>query len=220
MQKKILLISIPSIIAVIAVTIGILYVLRPPADTASEGQTDTNTAPIYVVDTSKDYGACTYLDKSVIKEVLGEAATELQGPDNVGRAGRVQTIEGGPEPTVTMDSQTCVYGFVSGGTIENGFNVNNGFSVIASQPAEQKDYDQLIANYNDDVMFEKVEGLGEAAFYRANIGEQYDLASFELVVLDSIMAHTYTINQPAESVSFTAESAKIALQTIATTKNE
>jgi len=219
MQKKILLISIPSIIAVIAVTIGILYVLRPPADTTPEGQTDTNTAPIYVVDTSKDYGACTYLDKSVIKEVLGEPASELQGPDNVGRAGRVQTIEGGPEPTVTMDSQTCVYGFISGGTIENGFNVNNGFSVIASQPAEQKDYDQLIANYNDDVMFEKIEGLGEAAFYRANIGEQYDLASFELVVLDSLMAHTYTINQPADAVSFTAESAKTALRTIATTKN-
>lgn len=221
MSKKLIIISIVAVIIIIGTTVGVLYAIKPPTKTETDEQSSApQGGPVYVVDTSKDYGACAQLEKQIVKDALGDVADNLQGPDNAGRAGRVQTIEGGPEGTVSMDSQTCVYGFVSGGTVQNGFNADNGFSVVASQLEAQKDHDQLLKNYQEDVFFESIDGIEDGAFYKAVTGKGYDISTFELVVIDGLKAYTYTINQPAKKTTFTIESAKTALQKIASSLDE
>jgi hypothetical protein len=123
MIKK-LLIGLGIILLTAGAVFGTLYILQQQPQPPTE-ESIPSTATVY--DTSKDYGACTMIEAATIKRALSETAKDLQSPVNMGIVSN-KAVGDGVEDLVS-DSQFCVFAFVSGGTIDNGYNANNGLSV-------------------------------------------------------------------------------------------
>jgi hypothetical protein len=124
-SHKKLIIIIASIAALLLIgggTVGVLLLFKgsnSPAkeETAFDGSGPADPDYVFTPDLSKDYGACTILQKNTIKLALGTVADNLDGPNNVGR---VQVAKGD-------DSQVCSYGFTKS-TAENTLNIDNGLT--------------------------------------------------------------------------------------------
>lgn len=212
MFKKIL-ISIGAVAIVAGAAFGALYFITQSQRT-SDGDTNKESNTI-ILDHSKDYGACDMLDSSSIKTALGDVAVNLQKPENMGIVGN-EAVGSGVEDLVS-DSQICVYPFEPGGTLENGFNSGNALIVEQIVFSNESGPKSLIKQIQSAGLATAVEGIGDAAFYSANDASQGPGAiySFKLEVFIDKKSTGYTIYQPAESASLTAESAKVALESLA-----
>jgi hypothetical protein len=204
MTKKVIIISILAVVVVAAAVVGGLVLLK--SFKSSTDATVAVTPPSLVADTSKDFGACSIVDKSSIKSVLSTPAADLQGPDNVGRG----LVGNGDE------SQTCVYAFIPGGTIDNGFTINNSFNIevyVFGSDAIKQSALQLIS---DDLT--EVPSLGERATYAVYI-DAADVPDakiqYSLIVYSGLKRYTFTINEPRDAPLYSSETASAALKTIA-----
>ncbi|MFY9228558.1 MAG: hypothetical protein WAO28_04535 [Candidatus Microsaccharimonas sp.] len=205
--KKIL-ISIGILLVLVGLVIGGLFIFTKK-EAPEETTPDSNTvnAPL-TVDKTKDLGACTLLDKGSLKKTLGTVATDLQGPDNVG------LVKTGAGSTYLL--QTCVYAFKTGGTIDNSFNISNGFSIEVAELADQTQANTLRKGYKDDGAM-TVTALGDQAFYQVIVidNPQAQLNTFSLTVFKGAKYYAYSITQPKDATTFTAQTAQQALETIA-----
>jgi hypothetical protein len=210
MIKKIL-ISAGIIIVFAGVVVGVLYFIKQTHPVV--GTKNSSSTP--VLDHSKDYGACKLLTTSLIKTTLGSAATNLQTSENMGITKDRYVGDGVKD--VVSDSQSCVYAFVSGGTLENGFNADNGLSVEKTVFTNKEGPKALIAQIIQLDPTTQISSLGDAAFYTADTASQGPGAtdSFELQIFKGNDSTSYTIQQPAAKSTFTADTAKAALLALA-----
>jgi hypothetical protein len=118
------------------------------------------------------------------------------------------------------ESQACVYSFVTGGTIENSFNANNGFSTEIHVFIDQAALDERQAVKSEGQV--TVAGIGDSAnFVRSVVSiaspdaEPTDQTNSVLTVYSGLKSYTYTISQPAVSSTFTEQTAQSALTTLA-----
>lgn len=211
MRKKII-ISIAALLGVAVLVFGALFVIQlirsqneetPPAET------------LVGPNLSKNYGACDLFDKATVKTALGSAANELQDPQNNGIVDG-KKVGGGMEDLV-FDSQVCIYGFAPGGTFEDGSGSGNGLTVLVAKYTNETGPATFIAAIRDEPLIEEITDLGDDAFYNANTtatgpGAMYN---FKLQVFKGKTLYEYTIRQPADAATYTAESAKTALVTLA-----
>lgn len=206
-MKKILLATIIAIVAAVA-TVGVIYFIDK---SRSNDNIDGNQSEESVLDLSKDYGACSDLDTDFIKTTLGEAAENLQDPENMGIVGNI-TI-GEDVTDAKSDSQICVYAFEPGGTVENGFNSHNGLLVEKTKYPDQTELDLLIEQMELDPTVTEVSDIGSRAFYAFVDSPKGPDAShkFKLQVFEGNDLTSLTISQPADSATFNAETAKEAL---------
>lgn len=210
MIKKILIAAAVSVVAAGA-TFGILYFLKP---TETAPQQDTTT-PTLVLDHSKDYGACTLLENSVIKNTLGDPAKDLQAAEDVGIVSNKAMGDGVDE--LASDSQRCVYAFEPGGTLENSFNAGNALTIERIVYTNESGPKSLIKQIEANPEAVSIEGLGDAAFYNATPNASGPNASYSYR-LETFVDKTsvrYIIREPVETPSFTTESAKAALVELA-----
>lgn len=210
-MKKRLFISAGIILAIASTTVGILYFIKQTQPTS----TPASTSETLVLDHSKDYGACTLLDISSIKSALGDVATNLQPMKNIGIT--KDTYFGSDVENIVSDSQACIYAFVPGGNADNGFNASNSFVIQNTVFTNSDGPAALIKQIKQDTSIVSIDSLGDSAFYNANdIAEGPGaIYSFNLRVFTDMKATNYTINQPADSATFNAESAKAALTQLA-----
>lgn len=208
MLKKIL-ISVGIVVVTAGIAFGALYFITQSQRTSNTTKDKAST--VTVLDHSKDYGACSTLESSAIKSTLGDAAANLQKPEDMGIVSNKATGSGVGD--LTSDSQLCIYAFTPGGTQANGFNSGNAFIVEQIVYSNKSGPETLIKQIQSNNLTTPVEGIGDAAFYSANNMSQGPGAiySFELEVFTGKKSAVYTIYQPAKSASFTADSAKTAL---------
>jgi len=200
-----IIISAAAVIVIAGLVVVGLLVFGKKSDTTTK-----DTKPVLVADTSKDFGACTLLTKEKLKSALGSPASKLQGPDNMG-LGRVS---GNASSNVKGDqSQRCIYSFVSGGTIDNAFNADNGFAVEVYVHKDQASVTAYQAIKNPIAV--EVTGIGDAAEYLSSNTADEKLIRSTLVVFVGLRHYSFTISQPADAATFTSETAKAALETIA-----
>lgn len=199
MSKKIIILGIALVVVVSTATYGLLLIIHPfqqPTPPISEEVIKLSA------DGSRDYGACTFFDKNVIKSAIGEVASNLQGPDTVGLA----LLANGDQV------QVCAYSFIEGGTADNQFNVADGFSIeafIHKDAESQSAYSAL-----HDTGAEIISGIGDKATY---ISETFTdgHVTYRLVVYTGLRHYAFVINQPVDLKKFTEDSAKQMLVTIA-----
>jgi hypothetical protein len=203
MNKKVIIFSVIGIVIIALGVVGALYLFKQPAKTSTVASTPTVTKT--TVDTSKDYGACTLLTKSTIQSTIGAAAAHLQGPDNLGRV----FVNNGDE------SQICIYGFVTGGTLENSFNIANGFSDEIYIHKDQASVDAAKQAAISGIL--PVSGLGDSATYYTHTDTTIKKITYVLMVYSKLKHYTYTISVPLADKTFTSASAEVALKTIAAT---
>lgn len=210
MIKKIL-IGVGIVVVIAGATIGVLYFTKQKDEKTVE-QTPAKTS---VLDLSKDYGTCTMLSESSIKAALGQAANTLQPPMNMGIVADKWVGEGVDD--LKSDSQICVYSFIDGGTIENGYNSQNAFKIQKTLFTNNSGPASLIKQIEQEPLNIAVEGVGERAFYNTNDAATGPNAtySFTLIVFNDKSSSEYSIHQPADKATFTSESAKSALITLA-----
>ena len=213
MFKKILL-SLAIIIGLAAHVTAITYIaknINQQAEPTVAVVDPTKTVP----DLSKDYDACNALETNVIKTTLGDAAQDLQEPSNNGIVGGKEVGTG--MENLEFDAQSCVYAFIPGGTFENGYNSNNAFNIVVTKYTNPEGPTTFVEAIRNEALIEEVTDLGDDAFYNANtastgIGATYN---FKLQVFTGKTLVEYSINQPAEKATFTKETAKTALVTLA-----
>jgi hypothetical protein len=212
MIKKIL-IGAGIVIVAAGAALGVLYFIQKSQPTTT---TPEEQPPEVVLDFSKDYGACSSLDVSTVKTALGDAAVNLQPPENIGIVGN-QVIGEDVENT-SSDAQICVYAFEPGGTLENGFNSGNALMVQVTKYANEPDLQTIVNQIESDEFSIAVDGLGDSAFYNAPPIPQGPDTSYilKLSVFTAKTLTEYSINQPTELATFTAESGKAALVQLAT----
>ncbi|MFZ3009486.1 MAG: hypothetical protein WA030_00495 [Candidatus Microsaccharimonas sp.] len=210
MIKKIL-IGAGIVIVAAGVVFGVMYLISRLQSNSTPEKTTTET----VLDHSKDYEACNLLDVSTIKETLGDSAANLQNPEDMGIVSNKATGEGVED--IASDSQICVYAFSSGGTLANGYNSSNAFIIERTVYSNEAGPKTLIEQIKAHSIGTTVDTLGDFAFYGANnTGTGPDAAySFKLEVFIDKVSVKYMIRQPADSASFTDESAKTALVKLA-----
>ena len=210
--RKRILISLAILIGVAGLVFGGLYAYRALQPEPAVVDTATKkTTP----DLSKDYGACTILNKETVKSALGTAGENLQDPQNNGIVGGKKVGDG--MDNLVFDAQGCVYAFVSGGTFENGFHSDNGLNVAVTQYTNESGPATFIEAIRGEPLIEEIPDLGDDAFYSSNTTAngptpQY---SFKLQVFKDKTLYEYTIHQPGKEATFTADTAKTALVTIA-----
>lgn len=210
MLKRIL-ISFGVVLGIMAVTVGILYAVQqlnaPVADDGSQ--------PALVLDFSKDYQACTSLSEDTIASTLGEVADSLQPAKNTGITEEQPVGEGAEN--IIADSQTCVYAFEAGGSAENGFNANNALIIQKTKYTTQDGADEAKAQIELDPTAEKIESLQDVAYYTAVTNAEGPDASytFDLQVFSGTDRTVYSIRQPAETATFTAETGRAVLTDLA-----
>jgi hypothetical protein len=173
-------------------------------------------------DTSKDFGACDLIEKSLIKSTLGEPADDLHGPDNMGLIHL-----GGPN--VSSDTQKCVYSFIGGGTMDNSFHASNGLSVEVYIHPNQTDSDNTNKLYMSADK-EQIADLGDTAYFEVTSTEttrdgsasdglaQKDTIKntvYVLTVFSGTRHYVFTLSQPATESSFDHDAALTALKSIA-----
>ena len=115
------------------------------------------------------------------------------------------------------DSQICVYAFEPGGTIENGFNAGNGLTIQRIIYTNDGGPSALIEQIRSSGVTTEIEGLGDVAFYSSNTASQGPDTSytFKVQVFEGSELTAYTLRQPSDSATFTAESGRTALTTLA-----
>jgi len=210
MIKKILISSGVMIIAA-GLVFGALYFIKQ----AQTSPTSESTAAT-VLDHSKDYGACDLIDSSSLKKALGDSASGLQPAEDMGIVGNKAIGEGVDD--LVSDSQICVYAFGPGGTLENGYNSGDAFiieRIIYSNESGPKTFIKQIQSQSTATAVDGT--LGDYAFYGTNTTAVGLGAtdSYKLQIFTDNTSVRYMIHQPAESSSFTVESAKAALIQIA-----
>lgn len=199
-----------------AITLGILFLVQ--LSTAPVEDAPSADSSVFVPDLSKDYGACSALEQASIRLVLGEPANNLQPAVNIGIIEEPQVGESSQD--IVADSQTCVYAFEPGGVAENGFNITNAFVVRKTTYANLEGARAVIEQIKSDPS-SLPELPGDNTFYTPNTAAQGPDAiySFELQVFNGAGRTVYSIRQPAEAATFTAESARVALLAIAKLAN-
>jgi hypothetical protein len=206
MLKKIF-ISAGIVIVIMGITVGAIYVIQQRPFGSNQGNTDGEL----VLDLSKDYGACDMLDTSSIQSALGQPADTIQPAKNTG----ITPLEPTGEDTgdVVADLQTCVYAFEAGGDVDNGFNANNGLTVEKTLYTNKAGADAIIAQIQLDPGAVEVETLSDAAFFLSStdVNGPDAVYSFDLHVFSNTEHTTYSIRQPADNATFTAETARTAL---------
>jgi hypothetical protein len=211
MIKKIL-ISSGVMVVVAGLVFGALYFIKQAqVSPASEAVAAT------ILDHSKDYGACGLVDSASLKKALGDSAADLQQAQDMGIVGNKAIGEGVND--LVSDSQICVYAFGPGGTLENGYNSGDAFIIERIIYSNESGPKTFIAQIQSQSTAAAVDGsLGDYAFYGANTTATGPGATvtFKLEVFTDKTSVSYAISQPAESTSFTAETAKTALIQIAT----
>jgi len=208
MIKKILF-GAGAVIAVMGLTVGVLYFIQQGRSTSETSSEPTVT--VFIPDLSKDYKACSTLDRASIQSTLGVAASNLQTGENIGIVGEKQI--GDTAKDVVADSQTCIYAFVTGGTIENAYNSSNAFVIQKTLYTNQSGPVAVIQQIKADPSTEQIETASDQTFYTANTFSQGPNAinTFELRVFKANEQTSYSIRQPAETATFTAVSARTAL---------
>lgn len=209
MIKKIL-IGAGIVLVAAGIALGVIYFV-----TRSQNSTPDKTSTETVLDHSKDYGACSLLDVSTIKETLGDSASDLQEPKDMGIVSNKAIGKGVDQ--IASDSQLCVYAFGQGGTLENGYNSNDAFIIERIVYSNSDGPKTLIEQIKAGSVGTTVDALGDFAFYGANSTGTGPNAthSFKLEVFIDKTSVRYMIRQPADSASFTDESAKTALVKLA-----
>ena len=207
MSKKLIIISVVSILVISGGVVGALLLTKGQPKPSTTDTVAFDNQPKTKVETkadlSKDYGACELVKKDFIKSTLGKSADSLQGPDNVGRA----YVGNGDE------SQTCVYSFAAGGTIDNSFGADNGFSVTVYAFKDQTTLDTLQAVENTHAV--AVSNLGDSATFTTYADFNPGQTQYILTVYSGLKYYAYTLTQPTKSATFTQASAKTALLDIA-----
>ena len=202
-SKKILL-AVGITIFAAAATFGVIFLINK---LLSDGNTNNPNNQQSVLDLSNDYGACTMFSVEDVKASLGSAVSDVQAPENMGIVGN----------TEESDSQICVYAFEPGGTIENGFHSNNGLVIKKTIYANNEDFKTELEEVRQDPTLTEINDLGESAFYSAVTSSRGPSAThqFMLLVFKNDTYNSYKISQPAESASFTPQSAQQALTSLA-----
>jgi hypothetical protein len=211
MIKKIL-ISMGVVIAVSAITVGVLLSVK---STQSSPSTTMPTSNTLVLDHSKDYGACTLLDTSSIKTALGDTAAHLQAPVDVGII--KDTYFGDGVKNIVSDSQTCIYAFAPGGNSDNTLSGTDAFMVKMTVYTNKDGPNTLITQTKQNPNATAIASLGDAAFYLANttsVGPEAT-SSFELLVFRGSKSTSYSIIKPTKGSTLTIDSAKAALMILA-----
>jgi hypothetical protein len=197
MSKKMIIISFITIILSSGIVVVLLSILQNPK---------VAPAPIekikYSADGSRDYGACTLLNKEFIKTTIGETASNLQGPDAIGLASLSNNDK----------VQVCSYSFIDGGTLENKFNSHNGFTLEVYLHNNQAS--KVAFKAIRDESAKSVNSIGEGASYKASHLTDGSI-SYALTVYSALRHYTYTINQPSDLKQFTDETAETKLTAIA-----
>lgn len=203
MQKKILI-----AIGIVVIAAGIAFGVYRFLIIANS---DSNTAYNH----SKDYGACNMIDTATIKTTLGDVATNLQKPVNMGIVSNKAVGENVSD--LISDSQSCVYAFAPGGTIENGQNANNAFVIERIIYINTSGPKTLIAQIKSDSLAEPIDSLPDTAFYASNTASQGPGAihTFQIETFTAKTSVRYSIRQPvASDTLLTNEAAKTALVTL------
>ena len=202
MNKKVIIFSVIGIIVIALVVVGTLFIFKKPVAKVAT-VTKTPTVVKTSVDTSKDYGACTLLVKSDIRAAIGSLAANLQGPDNLGRV----FIGNGDQ------SQICIYGFVTGGTLDNSFNIANGFSDEVYIHKDQASVDAAKQAKIDGI--QPVVHIGDSATYYTTTDTTFKKTSYVLTVYSKLKHYTYMISVPSTDKTLTSATAEASLKTIA-----
>jgi hypothetical protein len=211
-MKKKILISAGVIVAIAGITIGVLALvkyLQPAKVTTDTAQTSKKL----VLDHSKDYGACTLLNATKIQTALGD--TQLQQPVDAGITSDRYFGDGIKD--VTSDTQTCVYAFVPGTSTDETLNGTNGLTIKLTKYTNTDGPKAVIAQMKQNPTATVIDSLGDAAFYTHDTAAAGPdaTASFTLVVFKNNASTSYAIIQPATASTFTADSAKTALLSLA-----
>jgi hypothetical protein len=104
---------------------------------------------------------------------------------------------------------------VTGGTIENSFNIANGFSidVLAYSDQAAQDDDQTTVSALEGAI--TVSNLGDSALFRTITGEGQTRERHVLMVFKDMKSYSFTISQPIDAVTFDGAEAQAMLGTIA-----
>lgn len=209
-----ILISIAIIVAAAVISFGALFAINQLMGSGQESS-DNSSADESILDFSKDYGACNLLDFQFVKSTLGDAAANLQEPKNTGIANVVEITE--EQPDEETDSQVCVLAFEPGGNVENGFNASNGLSIKKTVYSSDEAKSVFLNQIKSDPTATEVQGVSDAAYYVAADKSNSPNAAntFLLEVFSANESITFTIRQPADSSTFTADSALLALEVLA-----
>jgi len=201
MNKKIL-----AIIAIAILGLGIIgsVVLGNKDDSSDTAQNkSTDTSDVAKSDNSKDeddLGLCDLVETDVIKSSIGSTADNLTGPNNTGVTGLGDGDKG----------QTCVYPFVSGGSVTNSF-----YTDLAVYSQETfKLVSDFTANGNITVS-----GLGDRASFEASESTVINTTEFSLTVVQGTKVYKFVISQPEAEVTISATDAQTALTAIAMSAN-
>jgi hypothetical protein len=202
------------IVLVSGLTVGILYVIKQNQPVAQTVVT-TNQNGTYIVDTSKDFGACRVFSIDQIKTALGEPAKSLAGPENLGY---IRDTNQGEHPLSSpLETQTCVYSFIAGGTKDNRFNSDNGLSVAITKVKTKADSDSLISALKSDKSWSPVVTLGDSVYFSAQINQPHVTTNhIQLKQFKDLTLYVYTLDQPVAETAYTSDSARVALSALAT----
>lgn len=201
MNKKVIIISIIAVILIAGGVVAFLFF------TKQSSNFDPTGPPVAVVplaaDLSRDLKACTTVSKADVQSALGATAGSLQGPDNMGL---ISTKSG-------EQSQVCVFAFVTGGTINDSFNIGNAFSIEVFEHKDQASVDKDKTAKS----VATVSGIGDAAYFFNTSTET--TVRHELKVYSGLKHYTFTLAQPADQSAFSDSTARAALEAIATSAN-
>ena len=207
MIKKVL-ISIGIIIVIAGMTVGALSFIKHPLTTPA---TQNLVSKKLVLDQSKDYGACTLIDISTIKTLLGDAVTSLQAPVDAGITSDRYFGDGVKD--VTSDTQTCVYAFAPGGSTDKVLSGINALTIKQTKFTNKEGPNAVIMQMKQNPTATSISALGDAAFYTEDTQAKGPNAtsSFTLIVFKDKESTSYSIIQLASTSIFTPERAKTAL---------
>lgn len=207
---KRILIGLAILVVAGASAFGALYFVKQ-ANHKTVAVKPSTSKPKTVLDFSKDYGACTMVDVTAIKTALGSVASSIQAAQNEGIVKNIYI--GDSVKNITSDSQTCVFAFKSGGTINNGFNSVNALSITRTSYTNDGGPKTLIAQFKSDPANDEIDTIGDVSFYTSSTNAKGPGATyiFDLIVFKSNTSTDYTIRQPADTATFTADTAKTAL---------
>ncbi len=199
MNKKRIFISTGLVILALTATVGILIAIRP-----TKQQSSTSNQEIIKLspDGTRDYSACSILNKDFIKSTLGEPAAQLQGPDLIG----LSILPNNDQ------IQVCSYAFKTGGNSGNQFNSSNAFTTEVYVHKDQASKDNFILLHQADG--DKVSNIGESAVFVKRTFSEGN-TNFLLVVYKNLKHFTFSINQPVGVALFDEASAKSKLIEIA-----
>jgi len=204
-NKKFIIISSGAVIVVAGLVFAVLFFILTPPKKSVVAETNTSEVKLSA-DGSRDYGACTILEKDFIQSTLGVPAADLQGPDTVGLA----TLANGDQV------QVCSYAFIPGGTSANQFNNNNAFTVEVFLHKNKESKDAFISM--QDPSAKSINGIGDSALFMTKKLTEGNV-NYVLTVFSELRHYTFSINQPSDSQKFTEDSARKALNTIASSLN-